>query len=774
MKKYFLRKNNEKINIFLKLFFLFVITFFVQLKTGEAALCDQLTNGVPGGVNECVLPGVDNPSQTIKGEVSSIFAKTGERGNYCAKFRLGISGHHDIVVLEKNEVDLAKDSDLMKCREVGRSLEKAYADGLVNPVPSSGVLQPFREKYYYEREYPEKMVIPDQNFTFFHDLNTDDNWKYDKNYYDYFYNDYPNNPGGAPAIGNFCRIHLELGTNKLLFFETRYRPSATENGYVPGMNQEISKCIETPATWTCNHKNVYTYGLRYDITQDGKTMPISITEPHKCEEIKMAFSPSSEWFQSMTMTSEDVTKMNIDVVPFSHDMFVSPPTNILNCADQASCLNLATKQILEGTTFGKGAQKVASDFVENAQKSINAGSDNNIKCLDGKCTAYLSGNHNFNSTIPVSSYFGQCGNDFTTVDLPEAAIPSVKNTSIINIINRPPLISVSMSQEDNNLGDEAVAICDVIDPDTCSDKISKIKWYCFNDKNQKVNCYFKKDGGWEEGTMTEEFSEEKQSSQCRSEVKFKADVEGVYAVVCEGSDNDSNSMSSGRGLKAAKFGNCGQNGICNKNCTEPDPDCAGVLAEKFKFCSVLFGNGSTNTTICGNSAEANLSVFKSETIEDANISKYAWDCGNGEGIKETLGSSLKCLFGKEGSYVPKLKIYYKNGDEPTECSTENSLVKVASSAKCSVLARPLGSSGEYLKSLKIGAGQSIEAKIDRECTKDETTVWSTDGNKLGVTTNNKVTVKYQSGGIGYIKAKIGATECEGANITIEEAMKWGQ
>ena len=759
MKKHFLKENKKKISILLTFFLLCLTSAFVLVKpkAEEATSCGQIASATPDGVGGCVTPIVDNSSQTIKGEVLSNLNKLGEPGNSCAKFRLGISGHHDIVILEKTALP-EMDADLTKCQEVAKSLEKAYADGTAKANAVSGVSQPFREGYYYERNYPEQIVIPDKNFTFFHDINTDNNWKYDKNYYDYFYNDYPNNQGGVATIQNFCRVHLEEKTNKLLAYEIRYRP-------VSGA-QNISKCAMVPLTWTCNHKEVYTYGLRYDISQSGVSTPISATEPHKCEEIKMTFTPSSEWFQTLTKASDNVTAVN-NIVPLSHDMFVSPPTNILSCADQASCLTAATKQTTGDTAtaenggvfWGKGAQKVPSNFVATTQSSVNAGDDSGIKCVDGKCTAYISGSHSFNSTIPASSYFGQCGNDLITVDLPEATIPSVKSTSGINIINRPPVVTVGFSKTTLAKNEEIEVTCDAVDADTCSDKVTKIKWKCFDSTGNATACYFGKNGIWKAGDLLEEIPESSATNPYRSTAKFKVDADGNYAVSCEAWDNDKVALNSnGQSGSSSSIGLAGLN-------------VGGVIAAEMNFCAIIPDSEESDKTACGETGKAKFKAY----YFGIEPQTYRWQCSKESAVDSNTSDKKECAYATQGSFLPSLKIVGKDGVEHTCTSVSN--IKITNSPKCKVLSRVVGSTEDYSSNLQIQEGTEVESIVKVECLKLNSPKWNVTNGTTTSTENDKLKAKFNTAGNGSIGASLTkdktTTTCEGSSITVKAKVMQG-
>lgn len=761
MKTSLIQKNRKKLaflGVFALISFFSVILLTEKPQAEEKTGCGSFTNATSDEKGGCILPEVENSSQTIKGEILTTASKLGEPGNYCAKFKLGISGHHDVVILEKNELS-APDEDLSKCKEVSEALEKAYAENKVSVVkPISDVLQPFRESYYYRKNYPEQVLIPGKNFSFFHDLNTDNNWKYDKNYYDYFYNDYPNNTGGVSAIQSFCRVHLEEKTNKLLSYEIRYRPA--------GGGQNISKCAKVPLTWNCTHKNVYTYGLRYDMAENGKVNPIAATEAHKCQEITLNLTPNSEWFQTLTKSSDNVTAVN-NVVPLSHDMFVSPPTDILACSDQTNCLASAIKHNTGeklsdgqgGVFWGKGAQKISSDFISGAQKSINAGDDTNIKCTDGKCLAYLSGPHTFKSTIPSSSYFGQCGNDLIAVDLPETSIPAISTASVINVFNRPPSVQVSFNKTQIAKNEEIEAVCDVVDPDSCSDKIIKIKWKCFNSSGDATACFFGKNGIWKAGDLLEEIPESSATSSYRATANFKVGVDGNYAVSCEAWDNDKVALNSG-----GQSGSSSSTGLAGLTVGD-------VIAAEMNFCAIIPDSEETDKTACGETGKAKFKAY-SFGIDSQS---YVWQCSKDAKSETSTEDKKECNYSSQGSFLPSLKIVDKNGKEHVCTSTSN--IKVTNSSKCKVLSRALGSTDDYSSSLQIQEGNEVESVYRTECFKASETKWNVSGGSTTSSEENKVKTKWNVSGDGSIGATLkndkDSLNCEASSITVKAKVMQG-
>ena len=520
--------------------------------------------------------------------------------------------------------------------------------------------------------------------------------------------------------------------------------------------------VQSPRTLTCgfncDQKNVYNYDITYQAKKDNQYSTIEPTKAYKCEEIKGIVAPRSEWFGSLTHTCAYRGGSRLYTIDT-----ISPPTNLSACSDQTSCLATGTEYALTPTTFGKGVQKVSADFTAGVTNSLNSGSDTTVQCANGLCIPYASGSHAVSLSIPETSYFGSCrgttstdtveGKTITTpevnINTGEAKIPGGNSTLNFNVVNRAPLVSVSLSKNNIAVNEEVTATCDVVDPDSCSDKIIKVKWTCLNAQKEKVDCYFGSDGIWKEGSVNIDVPEAEQKAEYRSIVKWKAGVKGIYAITCEGTDNDLASSQTGIGGAGMSVD-------------------AGQVAEQMKYCAVLSEEGGTNKTVCGDTAKVNLKAYQF----GIDPGKYEWKCKNTETF--TTGAATKeCAYTEGGTFVPGLRIFDNKSSSWIDCTSDNNTVKVTSQAKCVVLVRPVGSTDDYKAEVNITSGEQVEAKIERECTKDSNkTVWTTDGTKISGG-NTKATIKYLTGGIGSIRANIGSTTCTGASVNISDKVKMG-
>lgn len=528
---------------------------------------------------------------------------------------------------------------------------------------------------------------------------------------------------------------------------------------------------------SCGQSNTYNYSFDYQTKKLGE-FDWSGFDPsknvYKCQDIKVVFSSIGDFSANLQKNPE--TGGKIDFFNYkNYSVPHTPPTDILECLDQNSCLSQAKEyEVAPGTgNFAKGVMQVPSEFKSQVEKSIESIDNPSLICKDGICKTTKVGKFTIKSKAPEVNYFGQCRNGENLVNTDLVKMAAAESKAEFNVINRAPKISISLSKNNINLNEEIKATCDISDPDACSDKIARVKWLCYNEKKEKVACYFGKNGIWREGEVTEEIPEEKRSSEYRSEVLWKAGVKGIYALACEASDDDVSAQAIGRGISPITVGDCGKDGVCNQNCNPKDPDC-DELPQKLKYCSILFENGSINQTICGSKASSNLSAYKADTVSDQEVEKYEWDCKNGEGLKTTNSPNQTCNYEKEGIYIPSLKIYYKDGSEPTECVSGNNSIKVTNKAKCLILAKPEGSTDDYKSGVKVGIDQPIEVRLEGSCfDAEKKTEWLSDGEKVGLTKNFQATFKYKTAGFGFIKAKIGGLECEGVNVTIDEEIKWG-
>lgn len=522
--------------------------------------------------------------------------------------------------------------------------------------------------------------------------------------------------------------------------------------------------LRLPRTLTCNYscdqKNDYKYEVRYENKVNDTFSLLDPANVNKCADLRGLFTPSAEWFGTLTHTcsfSGGEKVLTIDTI--------SPPTDLLTCADQASCLNSATEASLTSTTFGKGVQKIPNNLISTVQNSLNAGQDPDIKCANGICDAYASGSHQLAVNIPAASYLGQCrgtvssetveGKTFSTpevkVNTAEVNIPAASSVLKLNVVNRAPIVNVSFAKS-TIAPDESVQVtCDAVDPDSCVDKIVKIKWNCFDYQGKQVNCFFLDSNEvWRANTLTQELSDTQASNPYRATANFKATVSGGYAVSCEATDNDANNPLSGLGIAGVAVGN------------------GGEVPASMKFCAVISDEGS-NQTLCGNSAKVNYTAYQSGITPD----QYEWKCSNSDTAQ--LGDANKqCNYSNSGTYSPSLRIHDQVSNQWVDCVTQSE-TKITNQQKCKVGLRKAGTTDEFASQLSIKMGDEAEAKVTRECMDKGNITWNVqNGQTIGDTNKETIKLKFNAAGIGTVKANTQGVDCDQAQADVKETLQFGQ
>ncbi len=477
----------------------------------------------------------------------------------------------------------------------------------------------------------------------------------------------------------------------------------------------------TSCSFNCNQANKYNYTVKYETTAQGTTTTINPASAHKCDAVKAKITPQAEWFGSLT---HSCSYQGGNERIFTID-FPSPPTNILVCANRASCLSQSKEYKLPDFTFGRGAQKVPANFVLNAEKSL-AGSDATIKCINGVCTPYGSGPKRLTVNIPETTYYGQCRGSATsetvegktitspavTINTEEAKIPAATSTLDINVANRPPISTVTFEKKYLSEGETTKVYCDVIDPDDCSDKIVKIKWKCMDSQGKTDNCFFVDNGVFKQGEM---FKEIAPANPYRDIVDLKLNKKETYAVTCEAWDNDNANTLSGAGINSIKVTDpvCIKDGICNPNCpydpdccddpkyvaTHPqceetcvadgicnpncpyDPDCCDdpAYASTHPECGGVIPNGSCFITRIKPPFDIKKIkpktkvTFEAKIFGGTNPSKYTWFCDKDDPASQEMISTEKTVNHTCTNYIldnhtyePKVLVTYPNG-ETKEC-----------------------------------------------------------------------------------------------------------
>jgi|GEM_PF-1965636 len=549
----------------------------------------------------------------------------------------------------------------------------------------------------------------------------------------------------------YCKAHFD-STNQLISYELRNSAFVIPGNVNGDSQQVIDRCVFTKLRYQCDHEDDYRYDFLYQIFQNQNWVNIADTAAHKCENVRLSFSPSAEWFASLTKKLPEP-----GIIPL-FDSSASPPTSLLACSDQSSCLGNTTEYQLTTETWGKGVQKVPANFIENTQNSLS-GSDGNVRCSNGACTAYSGGEHIFSATVPANSYFGQCRGYDQTLNNPEAIIPAATSSFRLNILNRPPVANLSFAKNPISIGEETQVTCDIVDPDDCSDKIAKVKWNCFNSSGQQTNCFFLGSSGvWQQGAVTEDISSDKMANPYRATMTFKGIQAGGYAVTCEAFDNDANNPSSGLGA--------GTIGVTSSN---EDENNGGEIAANMKFCTVLTDEGS-NKNVCSTAGKVELQAYHSGMEPD----KFEWKCSSSDNAH--LGTNVEdCNYPQEGTYSPALRVHDSESNEWINC-TSQAKVKVTSKKTCLMGVRKAGSNNEFTKELQVNAGDEIEAKVDRECLNSGEVSWNI-GNADKVSEEKDqgaIRLKYNTAGGYNLGANIGNISCGGATLTVNNKVKWGQ
>ena len=559
----------------------------------------------------CKTVSYENPWTMSDGYVKSISSggQLPSTQPYCARFFVAIKEgtHHDVEIKEKTQIPTITD-DLKTCQDAAvdlrDSLQKKSPAPAVTPLPDSlngGIQQVFRENFYYERFYPESVKVG--SYIFYHDghafhkthwrkeglevwwQNEDDrksiinwcmtpdangytgcSWKYDKNYYDYFFG--ADNPAKIrynfdAGIQKVCRIHIVPEDNSVLAFEVREKPVWDQNNAAK-RGQVIRKCIEPTVANLCQHQDKFPYN--FDYQSGGKSTGVV----HKCEDITLKFTPKGEWFQNL----------GIDLI--NPDEFVSPPTDILACANREDCLAKATERDVLVGSKGKGVLKTPNNFVDLVQKSITSETAG-LTCSGGVCKTSKSGSYLVSATIPATSYYGQCtdtGAGNLLFKLPGVDIPAITTKTSLKAENRPPNVLVDFTKPNKwnsiEVGKEKEIFCDATDPDACSDKISQFDWESTDEKGEpsnSISLWSQKDQSWK-SSFSDVISPQSRANPLRNISKVKVSAKGKYVVGCNAWDDDGSDRAHGRGLGTfiIRGGTCEAGDVCIPECPY-DPDC---------------------------------------------------------------------------------------------------------------------------------------------------------------------------------------------------------
>lgn len=583
-------------------------------------------------------------------------------------------------------------------------------------------------------------------------------------------NDYNDNMEGHRA---YIVVHFDENANPISVQYGSIRSVGYETGNANFCGGDDDACkfmswahfkLKSPRTLTCNYscdqKDDYKYEIRYENKVNNSFDLLDTTNVSKCADIRSVFTPSAEWFGTL---SHNCGFHGGDKL-FTVDT-ISPPTDLLTCTDQAGCLNSATEASLTSTTFGKGIQNIPATFVSTVQSSLNAGQDPDVKCANGICDAYASGTHKLSVNIPANSYLGQCrgaaGSETVegkTVNTPEVkintaevSVPAATSNLNFNVVNRAPVVNVSFAKTVITPDESVQVTCDAVDPDSCVDKIVKIKWNCYNNQGQQTNCFFLDNNQtWRANTVSQELSDSQASNPYRATATFKATASGGYAVSCEATDDDANNPLTGIGVAGVSVGNGGQ------------------VPYSFKFCSLLSNEGA-NQTICGNTATANYTAYQSGIDAD----QYEWKCSNND-TAQLGGTSKQCSYSSAGTYTPSLRIHDKASNQWIDCTTQSN-TKISSQQTCKVGLRKAGTTDGFTGQINVKLGDEVEAKITRECMNRGDVTWNIqNGAPIGDTNKESIKLKFNAAGIGSVKASTQGVNCGQAQADVKETLQFGQ
>jgi len=670
-----------------------------------------------------------------------------------------IEADGSVISLVEKKILTESDVDLNDCAQKAINLAKSLKEG---SFKSEALNPPIRESFSANswkfassiKYYRSRGTIEGKNNEFYY---FNDQYPY----YDYLsgnaFTDYSSSK--AYSGNNICRIYIDRNYYRLVGYDLRAKPvGKAEGSNWQAADQTIVRCASVPTKMACNHKDAYDYDFSLETNRGQAETSLCQGKFYKCDEVRLKFSARAEWSAGL-IKGPAATR-----ITYSRDSMASSPTATLPCLDQADCLDKAEKVQLTSDSWAKGIQKVPVNFIETTEKSLSS-NDPAIDCKEGVCVARAAGQYQLNATAPESTYYGQCGSSGEILEMPEALIPSVAGNLRINVQNRPPAATVSFSQNQVNPGSEITATCDIVDPDECADKITKIKWQCYDSAGRSTGCFFNdnrlengNNGNLsQEGSYLMNVSVDRQTNPYRATVGFKATRTGNYAVTCEAWDSDSRVPLSGFGLNAMSAclgGNCGVQ-----------------ATDDLKFCSVIRDPAENlSPTRCGTEGKFRFVAYTA----GINPAVYKWRCGGGGGGTENSADPVKdCEYGV-GSFLPSLTIIDKEG-KAIECVTQTSAT-VTGENKCWLEARKAGTNDEYSKqSLTIAAGEEVEVRAKRQCVNGGDIKWEAVNGLVTGSGGENAKVKFNISGEGSIKAGITqngqTTDCGYLRFTVKDNLR---
>ncbi len=579
-----------------------------------------------------------------------------------------------------------------------------------------------------------------------------------------------------------------------------------------------SNNLYSDCTLFCNNNNNYTYNFDYEVKKNHAEVwkPLEKKEVFKCDAVRSKFSAIGDWGANLEKKCVDVYRnILISNSCWSH----SPPTDIIECSGKEDCLYKARGYTLTPEYSGKGVQQVPANFVSGVEKSLV--SDNTATtCADGSCSITKEGKYNLSMKAPETMYYGQCKGYGMTLEPDGTKIPAVSSALALDVVNRAPITTVTLSKKEFKPEEEIDVYCDAFDPDDCVDKISKVKMYCIDAAGNTDKCLiYDPNTGILNNSLTKEIPVAEQTNPYRLSAKFKVKQNGNYAVVCNATDNngttstypDGSGNGSGSGVGGGGTGGdtprctpndnrcdanctpedvdcakCGADGVCITGCATPDPDCpaGGVIDASMRFCA-LVANKGTDAPICESGSEIKYSV---EALYNINPTKYKWKCGeeSSEDWKETTEGKYSCNYSKPGTFSASLRVVDKGGKE-IDCKLQDK-VKLTTEKSCRIEVRKSGSTEDFSDSVVVRTGESVEARIKQECLGKSPVTWAVSGGTLGETKNGLTEIKFNSAGEksigakmtktvqytedGKQKSKQEVTDCTGAIIDVKDSSSW--
>ncbi len=561
-----------------------------------------------------------------------------------------------------------------------------------------------------------------------------------------------------------------------------------------------SNNLYNDCTLFCNNNNNYTYSFNYETKKNHVETwtPLEKENIFKCDTVRSKFSVIGDWGANLEKKCAEVYKnIMISNSCWSH----SPPTDIVECTDKDDCLYKAKGYTLTPEYSGKGVHQVPANFVSGVEKSLLSNNSATV-CADGSCPITKEGLYKLSMKAPETNYYGQCKGYGMTLEPDGTKIPETNSVLDLNIINRTPITTITLSNKNFKVGEEVDVHCDAFDPDDCVDKISKVTMRCQDNAGNSDKCLIYDPAvGTLGSSLTKEIGGASQTNPYRLSAKFKVTQAGSYMVVCNATDNngasstypDGSNDGNGVGVNGATVTNpdgsgttplctpndnrcdpnctpvdvdcakCIQDNVCITGCAVPDPDCpnGGVIDSSMRFCALVPNKGA-GAPVCGDNSEIKYSA---EALYNINPITYKWKCGEkaDESWVETKDPKYTCKYAGPGTFMASLRVTDKSGKE-TDCKLQEK-VKITTEKSCRVEVRKAGTTEDFSDKVIIRAGESIDARVKQECLGKLPVTWSAAGGSVGTTKDGVTEIKFTSAGEKSVGAKMTKTIKEMKTIT---------